>query len=56
MEPVTIVLLITTLVTAGLTFILNIFQSIKSQHFESDCGLCSCFYSSEHQTTDDETK
>lgn len=48
MEPVTIMLIVN-LVGVGLTFLLNLYQSVKSRHFQSDCGLFSCFYSSEHQ-------
>lgn len=42
MEPVTLSLLITTLVASGLTFIINVIQSIKENHFQSDCfgGKC----------------
>lgn len=49
MDPTSLALLITTIVTAGLTFLLNIYQSVKSRHFESTCGIFSCFYASEHQ-------
>lgn len=52
MEPVTIMLIVS-LVGTGLTFLLNIFQSIKSQHFQSNCGLFSCFYGSEHHEKDE---
>ena len=49
MDPITLIISITSLVGIVLTFLLNIYQSVKSRHFESDCGICSCLYSSEHQ-------
>jgi len=38
MDPVSIAVLVTT----GLTFILNIFQSVQSNHFHSACGAGCC--------------
>ncbi len=37
MEPLTLATVIT---TAGLTLILNIFQSFKERHFSSTCSDC----------------
>lgn len=50
MEPTTIALLITTIST----LLLNIYQSVKSRHFESSCcgGCMECAYVSEHQSND----
>ena len=45
MEPTTIALLITSITT----LLLNIYQSVKSRHFESTCcGCMECAYVSEH--------
>lgn len=49
MDPASLILSITSLIAIVLTFLLNLYQSVKSRHFESDCGICSCFYNSEHQ-------
>ncbi len=40
MEPLTLATVITTAVFAGLTLILNIFQSFKEQHFTLSCSEC----------------
>lgn len=48
-DPINLIIAIAGLVGIGATFLLNIYQSIKSRHCESDCGLCGCFYSSEHK-------
>lgn len=45
-EPTTVALIITT----SLTFLLNVYQSVKSRHFEADCSdCCHVKYESEHQ-------
>lgn len=49
MDALTLFFGIAPIIGIILTFLLNLYQSVKSRHFESDCGICSCFYSSEHQ-------
>lgn len=41
---------ILTLVGVILTFLLNIYQSVKQRHFESDCGCCHLEYDSNSET------
>ena len=49
MDPLTIGLLVSTLVTATFGFLLNIYQSVKERHFHSECFGCELDYDSEHQ-------
>lgn len=54
-DPVTI-LMIASLVGTTLTFILNIFQSIKSNHFKSSCLGCDMEVDTATQETTEEKK
>lgn len=49
MEPITISLIIITLVVSLIDAIVNIHSSIKNRHLESDCGCCSFLYDSDHK-------
>ncbi len=40
---------IITLIAIILTFLLNVYQSVKQRHFEMDSGCCRFKYDSEHQ-------
>ena len=53
MDPASLILSIASLIGIVLTFLLNLYQSVKSRHFESDCGICSCFYNSEHHDAEE---
>lgn len=52
LDPITI-MMITSLVGTAVTFILNMFQSIKSNHFKSSCMGCDMELDTENQTTED---
>jgi hypothetical protein len=54
-DPVTIIM-IASLVGTALTFILNIFQSIKSNHFKSSCLGCNMEVETETQEITEEKK
>ena len=47
-EPISIMLIVS-IVGTGLTFLLNVYQSIRSRHFSSSCMGCDVEYDSEHQ-------
>jgi hypothetical protein len=49
MEPTTIALL----VTSVSTLLLNIFQSVRSRHFEAKSGCCEVTYDSKHGPNDE---
>lgn len=46
---------IITLVGVILTFLLNIYQSVRQRHFEVDSGCCSMKYDSKHQEKNSES-
>lgn len=56
MDPITLGILIATIVTSSLTFLLNIYQSIKSEHFHSECYGFDIDYHYEDHDQKDEKK
>jgi hypothetical protein len=54
-DPASLILAIASLVGIALTFVLNMFQSCKSGHCESKCGLLSCLFGgSDDDNVDDD--
>ena len=48
---------ILTVVGIGLTFLLNVYQSVKSRHFELECSKCvKIGYDSQHQDHNSQAK